>query len=187
MIKRFFDLSLAIILAVPALLIFLLVALIVKLDSPGPALFKHMRVGRLEKPFRLWKVRTMFVDTDLRASHETSTDRVTRVGVWLRRTKIDEFPQIWSVLVGDMSFVGPRPCLPTQREVIEERRRLGVYALLPGITGPAQILGIDMSEPRKLAETDALYLAQHSLKRDITLVVKTFLGGGRGDAVSRQN
>ena len=187
MIKRIFDFSLALLLAMPTVLIILIFVVIVKLDSPGPVLFKHLRVGKFERPFQVWKIRTMHVDTVLRASHHTDAECITRSGKWLRRTKIDELPQIWSVLVGNMSFVGPRPCLPTQSEVIEERRRLGVYTLLPGITGPSQILGVDMSQPRLLAETDALYLGGHCLQRDISLVIKTLFGGGRGDAVSRQN
>jgi lipopolysaccharide/colanic/teichoic acid biosynthesis glycosyltransferase len=107
---------------------------------------------------------------------------VTRVGRFLRKTKIDELPQILSVLRGDMSFVGPRPCLPVQTELIEERARRGVYAVLPGITGKAQLEGIDMSAPRLLAETDAEYVAGRSVAGDLRILLATLLGRGSGDA-----
>lgn len=183
MMKRLFDISLAIILIVPAAILVLLAAVLIKLESPGPAIFKQGRVGRHRKLFTMLKLRTMAIDTGDRASHEVSSSQVTKVGRILRKTKIDELPQIWSVLVGDMSFVGPRPCLPIQTELIEARNCLDVFSVLPGITGPAQIEKIDMSTPEKLAQVDGRYVAKQSLSRDLYYIFVTAFGMGSGDAV----
>lgn len=116
------------------------------------------------------------------ASHEVGFAQITRTGAWLRRFKIDELPQIWNVLIGDMSFVGPRPCLPNQLLLIEERQQRDVFNLRPGITGIAQIAGIDMSTPIALAERDADYLAPWSLTKDCIILWHTLNGAGSGDA-----
>ena len=115
------------------------------------------------------------------ASHEIGVQAVTRVGSILRRFKIDELPQIWNVLRGDMSFVGPRPCLPSQLELISERNKLGVFSVRPGITGLAQVRGVDMSTPVRLAQIDSEYLMTRSLRRDIGLMAGTIAGRGWGD------
>src|SRR5690606_14256906 len=120
-----------------------------------------------QQPFTMIKLRTMKVGIGNHPSHHTSSSDVTNVGKILRQTKIDELPQIWSVLLGDMSFVGPRPCLPKQVELIEARNRLNVYSVLPGITGPAQIQNIDMSTPNELAHIEGQYVANRSLIGDI--------------------
>lgn len=185
MAKRVLDLSLVLLLALPALAIVLLAAIAIKLDSPGPAFFQHIRIGRHKQPFRLWKLRTMRAGTAILASHEVGAESITRVGALLRLAKLDELPQLLSVLVGDMSFVGPRPCLPTQLDVIEERAKRGVYALRPGLTGPSQMLGIDMSTPKKLAERDATYLSEQGVRVDLAIISATILGRGRGDAALR--
>ncbi len=125
----------------------------------------------------------MHPDTPDQASHETSNTQITRSGRWLRKLKIDELPQILNVLVGQMSFVGPRPCLPIQYSLIAERDRLGVNNLRPGITGIAQINGIDMSEPLRLAEIDSTYA--YSFRNDLHILIQTFFGKGSGDAVAR--
>jgi lipopolysaccharide/colanic/teichoic acid biosynthesis glycosyltransferase len=96
---------------------------------------------------------------------------------------MDELPQLWNVLKGEMSFVGPRPCLPIQRELIDERQKRGVFDLRPGITGLAQVQGIDMSDPRRLAEVDATYMKKQNLMFDFLLIVRTVTGSGRGDRV----
>jgi len=108
---------------------------------------------------------------------------VTPLGRWLRRLKLDELPQLWNVLRGDMSLVGPRPCLPSQTELIAERRARGVYALRPGITGVAQVAGVDMSDPPRLAALDATYLATVSAAADLRLLLATVRGAGRGDRI----
>lgn len=183
MAKRFLDLLLAAALFPLAVVVLAVAALAVRLDSPGPVFFRQERVGRGRRPFGLVKIRTMAIGTPNVASHEVGTASITRTGAFLRRTKIDELPQIFSVLSGDMSFVGPRPCLPSQTELIRERDARGVYAALPGITGPAQVAGVDMSRPVELAEIDARYVRERTLVGDIRLIVRTALGGGAGDAV----
>lgn len=183
MIKRTIDLILAIAL-MPVMILFVAgAAIAIKLDSPGPALFVQTRVGRHQKPFKLLKLRTMRVGTPQAGSHEVAAAQITRVGGWLRHYKIDELPQIWSVLRGDMSFVGPRPGLPSLHELNREREQRGVFAVRPGITGLAQLSGVDMSTPRELASVDALYVTRQSWTYDLRLMVATVLGRGAGDAV----
>ena len=166
--------------ALPAVLI---CAAAIKLTSTGPVIFRQTRVGLHEKPFTCYKLRTMFVSTADAPSHETSASAVTPVGKWLRGLKLDELPQLWNILRGEMSFVGPRPCLPSQKELITARRERGLYDILPGITGIAQVDGIDMSDAQKLAKRDADYLADMSLAADFRLILATVLGAGRGDRV----
>jgi O-antigen biosynthesis protein WbqP len=180
-VKRLFDLLIAFTLALPAAILVLICAILVRLQSKGPGIFRQTRVGRHGAPFTCLKLRTMFIDTQTAPSHETAKSAVTPLGAVLRHYKVDELPQLWNVLTGDMSFVGPRPCLPSQSELIEARRRRGVLALRPGITGPAQVRGIDMSEPELLAEVDAKYLLKSGLAEDLRLMLATVLGSGRGD------
>lgn len=185
MLKRMFDIVLALCLLLPAAVLILIAGVLIRRDSPGPAIFRQVRVGRAQKRFILYKLRTMRSGTGDRASHETSETNVTRIGAVLRRTKVDELPQIWSVIRGDMSFVGPRPCLPSQAELIHERQSRGVFDVLPGITGPAQLAGVDMSQPKRLAEIDATYAKNASLRTDVALIIATALGRGSGDAVGK--
>ena len=179
--KRLFDILFGLALALPAGILVLVCAALVRLQSPGPGIFRQTRVGRHGAPFTCLKLRTMFIDTHNAPSHETAKTAVTPLGAMLRHYKLDELPQVWNVITGDMSFVGPRPCLPSQSELIEARRRRGVLALRPGITGPAQVKGIDMSEPERLADEDAKYLVKPGLAEDIRLMLATVLGSGRGD------
>jgi len=180
--KRLIDLALALPLAVVAVPVVLALLVAVRLETPGAPLLVQQRVGRGQRPFRLFKIRTMFRDTPHVASHEVGEMRVTRLGAILRGLKLDELPQLINVIGGSMSFVGPRPCLPSQDELIAERERLGVFALRPGITGPGQVAGIDMSTPTLLAETEAAYFKNATLRSDWKLMVRTALGSGRGDA-----
>ena len=181
--KSIFDRILAAVLILPALLICLPALIAIRIESKGAPVFFQTRVGKNQKPFRLVKLRTMAAGTANVGSHEVSAAQITRVGHFLRRTKIDELPQIWNVLVGNMSFVGPRPCLPSQTELVAARSALGVFDVPPGITGPAQLAGIDMSTPDALAAADAAYIADNSLRGDLKLIIQTGTGGGRGDAV----
>lgn len=181
MTKRPFDVSLALVLAPIAVLICLPAMIAIRLDTPGLALFRQTRVGHAQNDFVLWKLRTMTHGTKHVGSHEVGAKAVTRVGAVLRRLKIDELPQIWNVLRGDMSFVGPRPCLPSQLELISERTKLGVFSVRPGITGLAQVRGVDMSTPVLLAQIDAEYLVTRSLWGDIGLMLGTIAGRGWGD------
>ena len=165
----------------PLLLIILVIAWF---DNRSP-LFKQQRVGRYQAPFVLVKFRTMRPDTALVATHLVDASAITPFGGFLRRTKLDELPQLWNVLWGDMSLVGPRPCLFNQRELIAERAALGVFNARPGITGLAQIQGIDMSTPELLAKTDAEMIESLSLSDYFRYIFLTVLGKGSGDRVNK--
>jgi O-antigen biosynthesis protein WbqP len=182
--KRILDLSLVAILALPALLVCALISPVVAIETRASPIFRQTRVGRNGLPFRIWKLRTMAATTRDGASHEIGVATVTRSGRWIRRLKLDELPQLWNVLRGDMSFVGPRPCLPSQTELIEARRAQGVLPLVPGITGVAQVEGLDMSNPELLAAADSGYCGPWSLNRDLKLLLRTFAGHGAGDAAA---
>jgi O-antigen biosynthesis protein WbqP len=162
-----------------------LLAVLIRKGSSGPAIFAQIRVGQNERPFVCYKLRTMQLNTGDRPSHEVSAASITPIGHVLRRTKLDELPQLWNVLKGELSLVGPRPCLPSQVELIEARRRLGVFQVRPGITGLAQIRGLDMSDPPALAVMDRAYIDQQSFFGDLGILVATVTGAGRGvDRVS---
>lgn len=182
--KRLFDIILALTLLPLALPISLGAMLVLALEFRANPLFTQTRVGRHKQPFTIYKLRTMKPDTLDAASHEVKPGQITRAGRVIRRIKFDELPQIINVLRGDMSFVGPRPCLPMQEELVSERERRGIYDLRPGITGPAQLAGIDMSSPTRLAEADEGYKGKWSLMRDISILARTFLGMGSGDAAT---
>lgn len=145
----------------------------IRLDSPGPAILTQWRVGQGERPFRCHKLRSMYEGTATLPTHLVGTSRVTRIGGFMRRTKLDELPQLWNIIRGEMSFVGPRPCLPTQTELIEERRRRGVFAVRPGLTGLAQIQNIDMSNPPRLAEIDEQYISTRTAYGDFAILFET--------------
>ena len=161
----------------------MLILSVVGLFDTGSPVFRQERVGRNGKSFILVKFRTMRKDTASVASHLASTSSITRFGHFLRRTKLDELPQLWNVLKGEMSLVGPRPCLFSQKDLIAEREQRGVLNARPGITGLAQINDIDMSTPRLLAETDAKMLSGMSIKTYFYYIVMTVLGRGAGDRV----
>ena len=162
--------------------IFVLVYVIGLFDTGSPLFFQE-RVGKHKKPFTLIKFRTMSVETKSVASHLASNASITELGAFLRKTKLDELPQLWNVLIGDMSLVGPRPNLFNQEELITARSEKAIYDVRPGITGLAQIQNIDMSTPDKLARTDAIMIKKMSLKNYFLYIIKTVTGSGAGDAV----
>ena len=127
----------------------------------------------------------MALGTEQVATHEVNSASLTRVGLILRKTKIDELPQVWNVLKNEMSLVGPRPCLPSQDELISERNKKNVLSIKPGITGLSQIQNIDMSTPIKLAQKDSEYLALRSLLLDLKILLKTATGSGQGDKTNK--
>lgn len=170
---------LGLLLGMPLLLLLWLIGLF----DTGSPLFRQLRVGRDKKPFVLVKFRTMRPDTASVATHLASATAITPFGRFLRASKLDELPQLWNVLVGDMSLVGPRPCLPNQEELIRERDARGVFAARPGITGLAQVNGIDMSTPALLAETDREMLSKLTLGHYFKFIFMTVLGRGAGDRV----
>ena len=162
----------------------LLIIYIIGLFDTGSPVFKQERVGRNKKPFTLVKFRTMSVDTASVASHLASTASITKIGGFLRKTKLDELPQLWNVLKGEMSLVGPRPGLYNQAELTAARESEGVFDVRPGITGLAQVNNIDMSTPDLLAKTDAKMIKNMTLKNYFKYIFQIVLGAGAGDRVS---
>jgi lipopolysaccharide/colanic/teichoic acid biosynthesis glycosyltransferase len=179
---RFFDLLFALLGLVCGFPVLLLLTLIGLFDTGSP-IFRQQRVGRHQQPFTLVKFRTMRKDTASVASHLASADAITPFGRFLRRTKLDELPQLWNVLKGEMSLVGPRPCLFNQQELIAEREQRGVFDARPGITGLAQVNEIDMSTPQLLAETDQKMLQSLTLGAYFKYIFMTVAGKGAGDRV----
>jgi len=155
-------------------------------DTCSPV-FRQVRVGMGQRPFILIKFRTMRSDTASVASHLADASAITPLGIFLRRSKFDELPQLLNVLKGDMSLVGPRPCLFNQEELIKERAIRGVFNVKPGITGLAQLSNIDMSTPRLLAETDAQMLQNLTLTMYFKYIFMTLFGKGYGDRVKKDN
>ncbi len=165
----------------------LIVVYVLGIFDTGSPLFRQERLGQYQKPFVLVKFRTMRLDTPTVASHLANSDQVTPLGKFLRKTKLDELPQLWNVLRGDMSFVGPRPGLLQQDQLIEERAKLNVYEARPGITGLALIEHIYMDQPERLAATDRKMLDSLSISNYFRYIVLSVLGKGSGDAVSDIN
>jgi lipopolysaccharide/colanic/teichoic acid biosynthesis glycosyltransferase len=161
----------------------LLIIYIIGLFDTGSPVFKQERVGRNKKPFTLIKFRTMSVETAFVASHLASTASITRMGGFLRKTKLDELPQLWNVLKGEMSLVGPRPGLFNQEELTAARESEGVFDVRPGITGLAQVNDIDMSTPELLAKPDAKTIREMSLSNYFKFILQTVTGAGAGDRV----
>ena len=185
MVKRTFDIVVAAFGLVFAAQVVGALVLAIRRDSPGPGIFRQTRIGRDGTQFGCLKLRTMREDTPERPTHESRKHEVTRLGRRLRASKLDELPQLWNVLVGEMSFVGPRPCLPSQSELIAERRRRGVLAIRPGITGLSQIRGVDMSDPVRLATLDAQYLERMTLGLDLQILIGTFSSNALADRMGK--
>ena len=167
------------------LLPLVLVLYIIGLFDTGSPIFKQRRVGKNKQPFTLYKFRTMNINTRSVATHLANQSDVTRFGSFLRKTKLDELPQLMNVLKGDMSLVGPRPCLYNQEELISEREKRGVYNYKPGITGLAQINHVDMSTSVKLSEYDAKMLKDLNLAKYIKYILATVTGKGQGDRIKQ--
>ncbi|MBM3435326.1 MAG: sugar transferase [Bacteroidetes bacterium] len=184
--KRLFDIAMSLL----ALLVFglpiLIVALFIKLTSKGPVLYWSDRVGKNNAIFRMPKFRTMLVDTPAVATHLMSDpDRfLTPIGKFLRKTSIDELPQLWSILKGDMSIVGPRPALFNQDDLIALRTEKGVHILTPGLSGSAQINGRDELPIPVKVEFDEYYLKNRSFLFDMKIIFKTIIKAVKGDGVT---
>lgn len=181
-VLRIFDITfstLGLILVSPVILLILLLGL---LDTGRP-IFCQERLGCHQVPFILFKFRTMDPNTPYVATHLVKSNAVTPFGHFLRRTKLDELPQLWNVLKGDMSLVGPRPGLSNQHDLTAARAKFGVFAARPGITGLAQVNGIDMSTPELLAQTDARMIAGISAKNYFKYIFLTLIGKGSGDRI----
>jgi lipopolysaccharide/colanic/teichoic acid biosynthesis glycosyltransferase len=184
--SRFFIRILDFILALVGLVVtfpILIVVTIIGFFDTGSPIFIQQRVGKMKKPFKLVKFRTMRPDTAHVASHLASSSAITPLGRFLRKTKLDELPQLWNVLKGEMSLVGPRPCLFNQEELIAERESRGVFNVRPGITGLAQVNEIDMSTPKLLAETDQKMIQSLNIYSYFKYIILTVTGKGQGDRV----
>ena len=182
---RFFDIIfslIGLILLSPIITILLIAGYF---DTKSP-IFKQERIGKNKKPFNLYKFRSMYVNTKSVATHLANYSSITKYGNFLRKSKLDELHQLFNVFKGDMSFVGPRPNLYNQEDLITEREKLGVYNVSPGITGLSQINKIDMSTPKLLAETDAQMLKNLTFKNYLIYILKTVTGKGFGDRIIKK-
>jgi O-antigen biosynthesis protein WbqP len=186
MLKRLFDLCLALIASLILLVPIIAVAIAVRLTSKGPALYWSNRVGKNNQLFSMPKFRSMRIDTPAVATHLLGNpDRyLSPIGSFIRKTSLDELPQLWSILVGDMSFVGPRPALFNQDDLIALRTEKNVHSITPGLTGWAQINGRDELPIPQKVELDAYYLKHQSLFLDIKIIVLTFVKVVKRDGVS---
>lgn len=185
-LKRAFDLFLALCLGLLLLLPILAAALAVRITSPGPVLYWSDRVGRRNRIFRMPKFRSMMMETPVVATHLLADPAayLTPIGSFLRKTSLDELPQLWSIFKGDMSFVGPRPALFNQNDLIAMRTEQGVDCLIPGLTGWAQINGRDELSIAEKVRLDAEYLRRQSISFDLLVLWLTFLQVLRRDGVS---
>lgn len=165
----------------------LLVLITIGYFDTGSPIFRQERVGKNKKPFHLVKFRSMHVNAPSVATHLASASSITPFGSFLRKSKLDELPQLWNVFVGDMSLVGPRPNLFNQEELINERDSRGVYSVRPGITGLAQINKIDMSTPQLLAESDAKMIQELNTFVYFKYILLTIFGKGYGDRIVKEN
>ncbi len=182
--KRAMDIVFALIVTLLLGWLMLLIWAAVRATSPGPGIFKQIRVGRSKKIFTCYKFRTMRLGTEQLGTHEISSSSVTSIGAILRKTKMDELPQIINIFRNELSLIGPRPCLPNQNELVAAREAAGVFEVKPGISGLAQINDIDMSRPKLLAEWDARYIALRGLASDLSIAFATATGRGQGDKTS---
>jgi len=184
--KRAFDICLVCLAALILLVPVLLVAMAVRLTSKGPALYWSDRVGRNNVTFRMPKFRSMQVGTPTVATHLLADARshLTPIGSFLRKSSLDELLQLWSILAGDMSFVGPRPALFNQQDLIALRTEQGVHTLVPGLTGWAQVNGRDELPIPEKVKLDVAYMQRHSMWLDIRILWLTFIKVLRRDGVS---
>ena len=184
--KRLLDLLLALVATLLLIVPVVVVAIMVKLTSAGPALYWSDRVGRHNKIFKMPKFRSMQIGTPAVATHllKDPNAYLTPVGSFLRKSSLDELPQLWSILVGDMSFVGPRPALFNQDDLVVQRTELGVHELVPGLTGWAQVNGRDELPIPEKVKLDAEYLQRQSLLFDIRILWLTFVKVLSRDGVS---
>lgn len=184
--KRIFDIILAIIATILLIIPFLFISLLVYLTSKGPILYWSQRVGKNNTLFEMPKFRTMWVDTPAIATHLLNNPEalLTPIGSFLRKSSLDEIPQLWNILKGEMSFVGPRPALFNQEDLIALRTEAGVHSLTPGLTGWAQINGRDeLPIPQKVI-LDIEYLQQQSFSLDIKIIILTFIKVLKKDGIT---
>ena len=185
MLIRIFDISISFLALLFLSPLIILIYCIVFFDNKSPFFFQE-RVGKDIKKFNLIKFRTMLPGTNSCATHLVDPSRVTFTGNFLRKSKLDEIPQLWNVLIGEMSLVGPRPCLFTQIELIKKRKEYNLHKVKPGITGLAQIKGIDMSEPSYLVNTEHKMITNFNLVSYFIYIFLTLIGLGFGDRTNKK-
>lgn len=185
-VKRLLDVVLAVCILIGAWPFMLIAAIAIKVEDPkGPVIFKQIRVGKDKKPFKIYKFRSMWTETPDVPTHLLSDPNqfITKTGAFLRKTSIDEIPQLVNILRGDMSFVGPRPSLFSQEDLIEERDRLNVHRVRPGLTGLAQVNGRDELPIPVKAAYDGEYVEKMSFKLDVQLFFKTFISVAKSEGI----
>lgn len=185
-IKRLLDIVLAVGILIGVWPFMLIAAIAIKVEDPkGPVIFKQVRVGKDKKPFKIYKFRSMWTETPDVPTHLLSDPNqfITKVGAFLRKTSIDEVPQLINILKGDMSFVGPRPSLFSQQDLIEERDRLNAHSVRPGLTGLAQVSGRDELPIPVKAAYDGEYVEKISFKLDVQLFFRTFISVAKSEGV----
>ena len=165
--------------------LFLLVAILIKLDSKGPIIFKQIRIGKNSKPFYIYKFRSMKIDAPNLSTEEfiNASDFTTKVGKFIRKTSIDELPQLVNILKGDMSIVGPRPVIEREVRLLEIRKECNVDSILPGITGLAQINGRDNIDDYEKVKYDFEYLSKRNLVFDIKIIINTVLKVAKSEGI----
>lgn len=185
-VKRLLDIVLAVCILIGAWPFMLIAAIAIKVEDPkGPVIFKQVRVGKDKEPFKIYKFRSMWTETPDVPTHLLSDPNqfITKTGAFLRKTSIDEVPQVWNILKGDMSFVGPRPSLFSQEDLIEERDKLNVHSVRPGLTGLAQVSGRDELPIPVKAAYDGEYIEKMSFKLDVSLFFRTFVSVAKSEGV----
>ena len=176
--KRLLDVIFAYMLLLMCYLPMILIAILIKIDDGGPVIFKQIRIGMRGKSFVCYKFRTMRTDapSELSTSEFTNANEyITRIGVFLRKTSLDELPQLFNILIGEMSFVGPRPLIKNEYEIHNARKKYGVYSVRPGLTGLAQVCGRDKLSDLRKAECDAVYVTNMSFVSDLNIMVSTVI------------
>ncbi len=173
--KRSIDITLSILILFFLIPLIIITFFLIKLDSKGPIFFASYRAGKNDKSFKMFKFRTMHINTEIIETDKlkNTEQKITKIGKYLRRYSIDEIPQFYSVLIGDMSIVGPRPALFTQKELLRKRNKLGINKLKPGITGYAQINGRDLLILEKKIDLEYEYLKKNNLMFDFLIMIKT--------------
>lgn len=185
-VKRLLDIILAVFILIGAWPFMLIAAIAIKVEDPkGPVIFKQTRVGKDKQPFKIYKFRSMWTETPDVPTHLLSDPNqfITKTGAFLRKTSIDEIPQVWNILKGDMSFVGPRPSLFSQEDLIEERDKLNVHSVRPGLTGLAQVNGRDELPIPVKAAYDGEYIEKMSFKLDVNLFFRTFISVAKSEGI----
>ena len=159
--------------------ILVMVGLFIVVEDGFPIFFKQDRIGKGGKKFKIIKIRTLKKNTPNLGTHDLEKDHMLKNGKWIRKLKLDEFPQLINVMRGDIDIVGPRPGLEMQTKLLDARSSRDIYSIKPGITGLAQILGYDMSDPKKLAEIDEIYIINKSFNLDLLIILGTFFDSPR--------